>query len=204
MFLVSVSSFRCVKPLSPFSSLFQVKHDVCFIVIATPFSLPVLLICFAPPLLTFFLRRSFFSHQDLFKRTSDLLYDASEKKAFFREVNFIIPKSWSTSQWDLVKTLGLKKTRTQTISNADFIVRNSGMCRFPLFLILLLLSPFSSPAHPRPRHCVRSHNFITLLEINPVFVLFRLLSISSPLLPVTAVFSRRDWTQIHRTSRTRG
>jgi hypothetical protein len=81
--------------------------------------------------------------QRLFQKTSDLLYEASQHKAYFKEVNFIIPKSWPTNTMSITKTLGLKKTRTQTIGNADFVVKQSGMCRvFPFSSFSYLIPDF--------------------------------------------------------------
>lgn len=84
--------------------------------------------------------------QLLFQRTSDLLYEASDKKAYFKEVSFIIPKSWPI---DSFKSLSdVRKTRIHTISDADFVVKSAGMQPFVVLLLALLLA---SPAHPV--HC---------------------------------------------------
>lgn len=73
--------------------------------------------------------RNFFSnYQAILERTSDLLYTATDRRAFFKEVTFLIPKSWSVTQWTTIK--GMKKTRTLSIKDADFVLKGSGKTEF--------------------------------------------------------------------------
>lgn len=66
-----------------------------------------------------------------------MLYEASDKKAYFKEVSFIIPKSWPI---DSFKSLSdVRKTRIHTISDADFVVKSPGMQPFVVLLLARLL-----------------------------------------------------------------
>ena len=123
--------------------------------------------------------------QSLFQRTSELLLEATERKGHLREVSFVIPKLWPVDLWSLYKTPGIKKTRTQTINDADFILKAPGMCVEALSLffsssLVSLRALCLCLFFPRSHACSREKTLILsmlVLEINPVFVLFSLSSL---------------------------
>ncbi|KAI1286907.1 Calcium-activated chloride channel regulator 1 [Halotydeus destructor] len=64
--------------------------------------------------------------QSLLESASDLLYQATEERSFFKEVTFLIPKNWDLGQWSLVNGGNVKRHRTLKLSDADFVVKSQG------------------------------------------------------------------------------
>jgi len=67
--------------------------------------------------------------QELIQAASNIMYKALENRAYFKEVTFLIPKSWDTSQWSqLVNGQdNMMKSRTLKLSDADFVVKSQGI-----------------------------------------------------------------------------
>ena len=126
---------------------------------------------------------------------------ATDGKAYFKQVNFLIPQSWQTAQWSSpsLKTLPFKKTHTMNVNDGHFIVKNPGKATHtysPEWQVVLyhLLLVFSR------RWCSCCTSFISLCYVLYVLLLKLWLLLLLLLLPIACPLNGHNWAILNRES----